>query len=423
MRQESEKLVGDVEGAAPRLREVWARFWASGERFFGQPREGRDEGQAQLLLSQTGSAGQGSREGAKWGELSLDWENAGAVIQQTVQSLDRLGRFLQTDPLPGATDGATLAMEAGNIRDKLDELRVRLDSIFSGNNPDAIHWMTRGMSRDRGSGDLSFNSAPLEVGSTLAEKLFDHMDSVVLTSATLSTQSNFDFIRHRTGLPEESEELLVGSPFDYQKAALLLIPDDMPDPNQDGYLDAITRVLGSLGKSLDGYTMALFTSYSALRAIAQRLRTRLIADGIEVLAQSVDGSPQQLISRFVANPASVLLGTSSFWEGVDLPPGVLKSLVLTRLPFGVPTDPILKARSEQYQDPFKEFSIPHAVLRFRQGIGRLIRNKGDKGSIVVLDRRITGRSYGGAFLQSIPPCTLKPSSLFTVGDLTADWIR
>ena len=429
VRQEAEKVVGDVEGAAPRLREVWARLWSSAERFFEDGRKGRgdsqDTGQS-LLLTQTGSANGGSRDGQKWTELALDWENAGAVLQQTSNSLDRMGRFLQTDPLPAATDGPTMAMEAANIRDDLEQLRAQLDSILSSHDPHAIHWMDRGMSRgqsrDQGGGDLSFNSAPLEVGAILADSLFDRMDSVVLTSATLSTQSNFEYIRHRTGLPEKSDELLVGSPFDYQKAALLLIPDDMPAPNQDGYLDAITRVLGSLGKTLDGHTMALFTSHSALRAVAQKLRTQLIADGVEVLAQSVDGSPQQLLSRFIANPASVLLGTSSFWEGVDLPPGVLKALVLTRLPFGVPTDPIVKARSDQYPDPFKEFSIPQAVLRFRQGIGRLIRNKGDKGSIIVLDRRITGRSYGGAFLQSIPPCTLKPSSLFTVADLSADWI-
>ncbi|PKB64826.1 MAG: hypothetical protein BZY80_01790 [SAR202 cluster bacterium Io17-Chloro-G2] len=433
VRQEAEKVVGDVEGAAPRLREVWARLWSSAERFFTGSRKGRGEGPdagqstgQSLLLTQAGSGSGGSRDGQQWAELSLDWENAGAVLQQTVQGLERIGRFLQTDPLPGPTDGPTLAMEAGNIQDKLEQLRVQLDSILGGHDPKAIHWMDRGMnrgqSRDQGGADLSFNSAPLEVGATLAEQLFDSMDSVVLTSATLSTQSNFEYIRHRTGLPEESGELLVGSPFDYQKAALLLIPDDMPAPNQDGYLDAITRVLGSLGKTLDGHTMALFTSYSALRAVAQKLRSQLVVDGVEVLAQSVDGSPQQLLSRFIANPASVLLGTSSFWEGVDLPPGVLKALVLTRLPFGVPTDPIIKTRSEQYQDPFKEFSIPQAVLRFRQGIGRLIRNKGDKGSIIVLDRRITGRSYGGAFMQSIPPCTLKPSSLFTVADLSADWI-
>ena len=425
VRLEAEKSVGEVEGAAPRLREVWARLWASAERFFGQARGSRDDNQSQLLLTppgSNGSDGAGNREGPNWSELSLDWENAAAVIQQTTQGLDRLVRFLQTDPLGGASDGPsdgpTLAMEAGNIQDKLELLRVQADSVLSSHDPRSIHWI----SREQNNGTLSLNSAPLEVGGTLAEQLFERLDSVVLTSATLSTQSTFDYIRHRTGLPEESDELLVGSPFDYQKAALLLIPEDMPAPNQDGYLDALTRVLVSLGKSLDGHTMALFTSYSALRAVAQRLRPQLIGDGIDVMAQSIDGSPQQLISRFIANPSSVLLGTSSFWEGVDLPSGVMKALVLTRLPFGVPTDPIVKARSEQYEEPFKEYSIPQAVLRFRQGIGRLIRNKGDKGSIIVLDRRITGRSYGGAFLQSIPPCTLKPSSLYTVGELSADWV-
>ena len=418
VRQEAEKVVGETESAAPRLREVWARLWASVHRFFGEPRDGRDGGQSQLLLTQDGSAGHGNRSGPKWSELALDWENAASVLRQTSQGLHHVIRFLQTDSLSGSTDGPALAIGAGNIQDNLDELQTQLDSIISGPDPSSIQWI----SREQSNGDLAFNSAPLEVGAILDDQMFSRKECVVLTSATLSTQSDFEYIRHRIGLPQESTELLVGSPFDYQKAALLLIPEDMPDPNQDGYLDALARVLGSLGKTLDGHTMALFTSYSALRAVAQRLRTQLMAEGVDVLAQSIDGSPQQLLSRFIDNSASVLLGTSSFWEGVDLPSGVLKSLVLTRLPFSVPTDPIIKSRSEQYKDPFGEYSIPQAVLRFRQGIGRLIRNKGDKGSIIVLDRRITGRSYGGAFLKSIPPCTLKPSSLMTVADLSVDWI-
>ncbi len=203
---------------------------------------------------------------------------------------------------------------------------------------------------------------------------------------------------------------------------MLLIPEDMPPPAAEGYTGALSQVLVNLAKSLGGHTMALFTSYSALRTVAQRVRTPLLGHSIQVLAQSIDGAPQQLMVRFAENPQSLLLGTSSFWEGVDLPGGVLKALVLTRLPFQVPTDPIVKARSEQYEDPFKEYSIPQAVLRFRQGIGRLIRSKGDKGAIVVLDRRITARSYGRSFLQSIPPCTLQPSSLATVGTLSARWI-
>ena len=244
----------------------------------------------------------------------------------------------------------------------------------------------------------------------------------MLTSATLSAEESFRYFKSRTGVAEEVPELLVGSPFDYRRAAQLLIPEDMPAPSSDRYVDAVARVLTDTGRSLGGRTMALFTSYSALRAVAQRLRTRLMTDGIQVLAQSVDGSAPQLMARFAEEPNSVLLGTASFWEGVDLPSGLLKALVIARLPFQVPTDPVVQARSAQYSDPFNDYSIPQAVLRFRQGIGRLIRNKEDKGTIVLLDQRITGRSYGKAFLRSIPPCTLTPCNAATVGTLAAQWV-
>ena len=168
--------------------------------------------------------------------------------------------------------------------------------------------------------------------------------------------------------------------------------------------------------------MALFTSYAALRATAQRIRAPLAAEGIPVMAQGVDGSAPQLLARFGEEPQSVLLGTSSFWEGVDMPSGAVKALVITRLPFQVPTDPVVKARSDQYGDPFNEYSIPQAVLRFRQGIGRLIRNKEDRGTIVLLDQRVTGRSYGKSFLRSMPPCSLSPCNAATVGVLAAQWI-
>lgn len=187
-------------------------------------------------------------------------------------------------------------------------------------------------------------------------------------------------------------------------------------------MDTVSHILTDLGRSLEGHTMALFTSYAALRSVAQRLRAPLMSDGIQVLAQSVDGSALQLMTRFAEEPNSVLLGTASFWEGVDLPSGLLKALVITRLPFQVPTDPVVKARSDRYSDPFNEYSIPQAVLRFRQGIGRLIRSKEDKGTIVLLDQRITGRSYGKAFLRSAPPCTLTPSNSTTIGTLAAKWV-
>ena len=412
IRQEGDRAVSETEASAAVLRDLWARLWSSGERFLDAQKEETSDDHPQVLIDPQ------VRHRQTWEDLALAWENLEVRMLQAEQTLSRLQRFLESTTLPSASDQPALAMETGNISDNLEELRGQLGSILGSPDEQAIHWM----GRDSSEGDISWHAAPLDVGATLAEQLYDRKECVVMTSATLSTEDNFDYFRRRTGLPEDSDELVVGSPFDYQKAALLLIPDDMPSPSAEGYIEALSRVLVELGKSLSGRTMALFTSYSSLRAVASRVRAPLQLEGIQVLAQSVDGAPQQLISRFSSDPRSMLLGTSSFWEGVDLPSGVLKALVLTRLPFQVPTDPVVKTRSEQYADPFKEFSIPQAVLRFRQGIGRLIRNKGDKGAIVVLDRRITGRSYGRSFLKSIPPCTLKPSSISTVGTLVAQWI-
>ena len=413
VRQQGDRAVAEAETMPPRLRESWARLWAAAERFVSNERDGGGDGQLQLLLTHQ------LRSQGTWADLALAWENTDVVLSQTIQRLALIQRFLESTDLPGSEDQGTLAMESATIQDNLEQVRGQLDAILGSPDDHSIHWIAR----DRSQGEIVFHSAPLDVGTALAEGLWSRKDSVVLTSATLSTQGTFDYFRQRLGIPEASNELLVGSPFDYQKAALLLIPEDMPQPSAEGYLEALSRVLVGLGKSLAGRTMALFTSYSALRGVSQQVRTALMAEGIQVLAQGIDGAPQQLIRRFTENPKSVLLGTSSFWEGVDLPSGVLKALVLTRLPFQVPTDPIVKARSEQYKDAFTQYSVPQAVLRFRQGIGRLIRNKGDRGTLVVLDRRITGRSYGRAFLQSIPPCTLQPSSLTTVGPQAARWIE
>ncbi|MFQ6026408.1 MAG: helicase C-terminal domain-containing protein [Dehalococcoidia bacterium] len=412
VRQQGEQTVAEVEATPPRLRDSWATLWAAAERFLNNQRTGNSDESLQILITPA------VHSQRAWDDLALAWENVDVGLGQAIQRLAQLQRFLETTTLNTASDLPALTMEAVTIQDNLDRLRQQLGAIPSTPEEDNIHWISRDQSR----GEVVLHAAPLEVGKVINDGLFDRKESVVLTSATISTQNTFDYARQRLGIPEESEELLVGSPFDYQKAALLMIPEDMPQPQTEGYIESLSRVLVDLGRSLGGRTMALFTSYSALRAVSQNVRTPLMSEDIQVLAQSIDGSPQQLIRRFTENPRSVLLGTSSFWEGVDLPGETLKALVLTRLPFQVPTDPIVKARSDQYQDSFNDFSIPQAVLRFRQGIGRLIRNKGDKGTIVVLDRRITGRAYGQAFLQSIPPCTLQPSSLSTVGSQAARWI-
>jgi DNA polymerase-3 subunit epsilon/ATP-dependent DNA helicase DinG len=413
VRQEAETAVGDVETEGAKIRQIWARLWAEVERFQANQKSGSSDNSQQLLITSQTRNTQG------WTDLHLAWENLDVGLQQAAQNVGRLHRFLESTKLPAANDQPALVMETANLMDDVETVREQFSSILGNPMDDDIHWVSN--DQVRGKTTVSLNSAPLDISNTLAAELFQHKDSVILTSATLSTEGSFDYFKSRVGVGSDSEELLVGSPFDYQKAALLLIPEDMPPPNSDRYVDAMVKVLTDLGTKMKGRTMALFTSYASLRAVAQRLRAPLMGEDVQVLAQSIDGSAQQLMTRFAEEPNSVLLGTASFWEGVDMPPGLLKALVLTRLPFQVPTDPIVKARSDQYEYPFSQYSVPQAVLRFRQGFGRLIRNKEDTGTIVIMDNRITAKNYGNSFLKSIPPCTLKPSSLMTVGQLAAQW--
>ena len=413
VRNDAETVMSGVELESTKTNQIWSRLWTEIERFQANQRDSENRGSQMLITKNT-------RNSQSWDELHLAWENIDIGLQQAAQSVGKLHRFLDSTKLPAATDQPALIMETARLMDEVEKLQMNCNAILGNPVEDDIHWISNDQVRGRST--VSINSAPLDISSTLASDLFQHKDSVVLTSATLSTEGNFNYFKSRVGIGVDSEELLVGSPFDYQKAALLLIPEDMPAPNSDRYVDAVVRVLTDLGTGMKGRTMALFTSYSALRAVAQRLRAPLMAEGVQVLAQSVDGSAQQLMTRFAEEPERVLLGTASFWEGVDIPPGLLKALVLARLPFQVPTDPVVRARSEQYEEPFSQFSVPQAVLRFRQGFGRLIRNKEDKGTILIMDNRITAKGYGSSFMRSIPPCTMQPSSLSTAGKLATQWI-
>jgi DNA polymerase-3 subunit epsilon/ATP-dependent DNA helicase DinG len=171
-----------------------------------------------------------------------------------------------------------------------------------------------------------------------------------------------------------------------------------------------------------GRALVLFTAYGMLNAIYNEIKPALEAEGILVLAHGTDGSPRQLLSALRENPRTVLLGTASFWEGVDVVGDALSLLVIVRLPFAVPTDPIYQARSALYDEPFDQYALPQAVLRFRQGFGRLIRSKTDRGVLLVLDRRVRGRRYGEAFLRSLPRCTLKELPSRDIAGAVEDWL-
>jgi DNA polymerase-3 subunit epsilon/ATP-dependent DNA helicase DinG len=244
---------------------------------------------------------------------------------------------------------------------------------------------------------------------------------VVATSATLSANNDMGFAAKRLGF-EDPETLQLGSPFDYPSSTLLCAVEDVPDPSDREYLAGVARAIVELTLAADGRALALFTSNAALRRVADLVRADLDAAGILALAQGVDGSPKQLTEQLRNNHRTLILGTSSFWEGVDIRGEALSLLMIARLPFGVPTDPVFRARSEQYDDPFGQYSLPAAILKFRQGFGRLIRDKTDRGVVALLDRRVWEKRYGKQFIDSLPPCSKLKASIDVVARNTREWL-
>lgn len=253
-------------------------------------------------------------------------------------------------------------------------------------------------------------ATPIEVGPVLREELFQKVDSVILTSATLSSspQQGFEFYKDRVGLMR-SDERMVGSPFNYKDNVKLVLVKGMPDPGQRREYDqAVADMIKRYVEQTQGHAFVLFTSYEMLRNCASRLSRWLSQNGYTLFSQS-DGMPRgQMVQKFKQTPGAVLFGTDSFWQGVDVPGDALQNVIITKLPFSVPDHPLLQARLHQIKErggqPFSEYQLPEAIIKLRQGFGRLIRGHSDKGMVVILDPRMQTRGYGKAFLKSLPEC-------------------
>jgi DNA polymerase-3 subunit epsilon/ATP-dependent DNA helicase DinG len=256
----------------------------------------------------------------------------------------------------------------------------------------------------------------------LRDRLFSVAATTILVSATLAIGGSFDYVKRRLGL-EDAEAEALGSPFDYERAALLYVPNDLPDPTQAGYQSSIERAILETVTRLHGRTLVLFTSRAQLRATYQALRDPLAAQHITLLAQGIDESSRtRLLEAFRRGSRVALFGTNAFWEGIDVVGEALSCVMVTRLPFAVPTDPIYAARAEQFDDPFSQYAVPQAVLRLKQGFGRLIRSRADRGAVVVLDRRLVTRFYGQVFLRSLPRCSVKQGPSARTGLEAAEWL-
>jgi DNA polymerase III epsilon subunit family exonuclease len=307
-----------------------------------------------------------------------------------------------------------------NVLAIVEPRMLRLVELTSRPHPEQVTWV--GFGRD---GRISIRRAPLSVAPVLADAIFDDRDSIVLTSATLSLNGSFEYFRSRVGLSASRlNELVLPSPFDFLNQALLCLPDDLPAPPEDGFLEEVVQVVAETARRLTGRTLVLFTSTEQLMEASARLSAALAADEIEVLAQGRGaGSRRALVERFVSLPQAVLCGTNSFWEGLDLPGRKLACVFIARLPFAPPGDPILKARSDRLRDPFLELALPEAVLRLKQGFGRLIRRANDRGAVVILDRRVSTQTYGTHFLESLPQCATYTGPAAAMPGAILEWVE
>ncbi len=342
---------------------------------------------------------------ARRGQAS--WEEAEVVAVTLDLALRILGERMEQvrETVAGLAESGVplpedLKAEAVRHSEALSAARETLRHTVLRANRDEIAWVTRQ------EGDVRIGRVPLEVAPHLADHLWAGRESVMATSATLTAAGSFDFALQRLGL-DEADTLLVPSPYDYRSAVLALLAEELPDPRMPSYDSSLQQTIASLVRASAGRTLVLFTSHQAVRATAAALRDQLAEDDITVFAQGLDGSPTRLLRLLRERPRSVILGTAAFWEGIDVPGEALSQIVIARLPFPVPTDPIYEGRSGQFDDPFGEFALPQAVLRFRQGFGRLIRGSTDRGVFVVLDSRIVRRQYGEAFLDGLPDCEVR----------------
>ena len=390
---------------ARRTRRSVAALWNQLEQLHVERRSERSDDTALRLTDVV-------RESAAWRQVLRRWQISKKRIEALAQELDELSEAAreQAEDADGEPPAALSAL-AGDVSEAASSLRNSagaVNAIVTAKTEQTVTWLDLA-ERDVDELELMLNAAPLNIGQVMDGLLWSQRESrhaIVLTGATLTVRQRWDFLRDRLALPPDAREKLYGSPFDYERHSRIFIASDLPHPPQfempDEYEAALAAAITQLANAAGGRALVLFTSYATMNNVASLARADLEDRGIQLQVQGSDGSPAAVADALRGAPQTVVFGVNSLWTGVDIPGENLSLLIICRLPFDHPNDPIHAARSEQYMDGFRALTLPLAILRLRQGFGRLIRSRSDRGICVILDSRLNTKSYRGYVRQSLP---------------------
>ena len=358
-----------------------------------------------------------SRSLTGWDDVEIAWSQVSDTMGLLLKSLDEIYKILGEIYANGHENVEDVMGTLGGILRRMVEAETASSGMMHKPSNELIYWVDVNPRGER----ISLNAAPLRVGPLVEKHLWNDKACVIMASATLTTHGEFRYLRN-TLSANEVDTLALGSPFDYESSTLLYVANDIPEPNAQGYQQALDRAIISTAKATGGRMLVLFTSYAALKKTAQAITGPLGREDIFVYEQGEGASPNALLESFKTTDRAVLLGTRSFWEGVDVPGDALSVVVITKLPFDVPSDPIISARSELYEDSFNEYYLPESILKFRQGFGRLIRTASDHGVVAIFDRRVLTKQYGKLFLESLPQCTARQGPSAGLAKMAGDWL-